>query len=127
MQFNQASYLIKKSIKRKLSFHLDLIKNCNLKRTTKISPVINSIYSGPHHFLINPATSQATGEPSLSTFSSFPSASSPSSSPRRSHFRLLKRSDPSRSCTRAFPATPTFRCQFSKKFYGRNLQMFSIS
>jgi hypothetical protein len=52
LQFNQTEDLIRKLIKHELSFHLDLIKNCNVKRTTKISSVINSIYSGPHHFLI---------------------------------------------------------------------------
>ncbi len=52
MQFNHAHNLIKKLIKRKLSFHLVLIQNCNLKITRKRSSVINLICSGQCHFLI---------------------------------------------------------------------------
>jgi ribosome-associated toxin RatA of RatAB toxin-antitoxin module len=37
LQFNQASNLIKKLIKRSLIFHLVLIINCNVKRTHKRS------------------------------------------------------------------------------------------
>jgi hypothetical protein len=51
LQFNHAHDLIKKLIKRKILFHLVLIKNFNLKVTHKRSSVINSIYSG-QHFLI---------------------------------------------------------------------------
>ncbi len=43
-------FVIKKLIKCKLLFHLDLINNCNVKMFTKRSSVINSIYSGQQQF-----------------------------------------------------------------------------
>ncbi len=46
LQFDQARDLIRKLIKRRLSFHLVLINNCNVKITHKRSSLINSIYSG---------------------------------------------------------------------------------
>jgi hypothetical protein len=50
---NQARNFIKKLIKCKLLFHLDLIHNCNVKMFSKRSSVINSIYSGQQQFSYN--------------------------------------------------------------------------